>query len=229
MEKQPEFHQWFGPLLDALREIGDSGRPSDVSEHIAKSLGLPNKQLDLIQTQVTRASSYLAREGLLNEDNGVWSLTEKGRNAHLSDKEASDIFLKRELCTKQFTREMNLDSLSALYWISCIVSPIVFAIAWRNPWHLLQVAYLPLAFIIATIVFNFSPAPMSLSVLILLVPITWIYRLIPHPSWYIGVIPLQLILFWYVQRYLPRLKQQEWVEFSQNTGISLEKVYESLR
>ena len=31
-KNQAEFVQWFGPLLDALRELGYSGKPKEVSE-----------------------------------------------------------------------------------------------------------------------------------------------------------------------------------------------------
>jgi|LakMenEpi08Jun12_1017391.scaffolds.fasta_scaffold01954_2 hypothetical protein len=142
----------------------------------------------------------------------------------------------KTLSLKQFARDMTLDSLVTLFWICCIVCPIVFAIAWRNSAHLLQLAYLPLAFIIAPIVFNFSPVGLRLSnvvhfmpVLILLMPVALICRLVPVPSWYIGVVPLQLIFFWYTQRRLPRLKQKEWKEFSRNTGMSREEIEEALR
>lgn len=30
-----EFLKWFGPLLDALRDLGDSGQPTEVSNRIA--------------------------------------------------------------------------------------------------------------------------------------------------------------------------------------------------
>ena len=41
-----EFIRWFGPLLDALQDPGDSGRPREVSAHISKNLGLPDELLD---------------------------------------------------------------------------------------------------------------------------------------------------------------------------------------
>jgi hypothetical protein len=108
----------------------------------------------------------------------------------------------RTLGTKQFARDMNYDTLVALFWISCIVCPIVFAIAWKNPAHLLQIAYLPLSLLIAPILCNFSPMSLWLSnvayfmpVVILLLPVALINRLAPAPSWYIAVVPLQLVLF----------------------------------
>lgn len=100
---QAEFIRWFGPLLDALRDLGDSGRPREVSARIAKSLNLPDELLDQtlksggskFHNQVAWARQYLVWEGLLDSSkHGTWTLTEKGRNAHLGDKEACDIFLK---------------------------------------------------------------------------------------------------------------------------------------
>lgn len=41
-----EFTKWFGPLLDALRDLGDSGRPREVSGRIATNLNLPDEILD---------------------------------------------------------------------------------------------------------------------------------------------------------------------------------------
>ena len=36
-KKKAEFVKWFGHLLDALRDLGDSGRPQEVSGRIRKS------------------------------------------------------------------------------------------------------------------------------------------------------------------------------------------------
>ena len=100
---QAEFIRWFGPLLDALRDLGDSGRPREVSARISKNLSLPDELLDQtlksggskFHNQVAWARQYLVWEGLLDSSkHGTWTLTEKGRNAHLGDKEAREIFLK---------------------------------------------------------------------------------------------------------------------------------------
>ncbi len=45
-KSQPEFLRWFGPLLDALRDLGDSGRPREVSARIAKNQSLSDEVLD---------------------------------------------------------------------------------------------------------------------------------------------------------------------------------------
>ncbi len=41
-----EFVRWMGPLLDALRELGGSGNPREVSDVIARHCDLTNKKLE---------------------------------------------------------------------------------------------------------------------------------------------------------------------------------------
>jgi len=98
-----EFLRWFGPLLDALRDLGDSGRPREVSARIARNLNLSDQVLDetlksggsKFHNQVAWARQYLVWEGLLDSSrHGTWTLTEKGRAAHLDEKNAREIFLK---------------------------------------------------------------------------------------------------------------------------------------
>ena len=36
--KQSTFPKWMGPLLDALRQLGGSGRPKEVTNQVAKNL-----------------------------------------------------------------------------------------------------------------------------------------------------------------------------------------------
>ena len=102
-KSQAEFLRWFGPLLDALRDLGDSGRPREVSARIAKNQCLSDEVLDetlksggsKFHNQVAWARQYLVWEGMLDSSrHGTWTLTEKGRAAHLSENDAREIFLK---------------------------------------------------------------------------------------------------------------------------------------
>jgi len=45
-KSKAEFVKWFGPLLDVLRDLGNSGRPHEVSGRIAKILNLSDGILD---------------------------------------------------------------------------------------------------------------------------------------------------------------------------------------
>ena len=100
---QAEFTKWMGATLNALRALGGSGKPQEVSDLIAKQLNLSTKTLDetlksgtpKFHNQVQWARQYLVWEGLLSSSKrGVWSLTEDGWKRNLSDEEGRDIFLK---------------------------------------------------------------------------------------------------------------------------------------
>jgi restriction system protein len=98
-----QFLKYFGPLLDALRKLGGSGSPDEVTERIALDMALS----DEVQNELTPSGEpryrknvhwarfYLARDGLIDSSKrGVWSLTEVGRNTHLPYDKAREIFLR---------------------------------------------------------------------------------------------------------------------------------------
>jgi len=96
-----KFLRYFGPLLDALRKLGGSGTPGEVAEQVAQAMNLKDdEQNELLpsgglryRTNIAWARFYLVREGLLDSSKrGVWSLTERGRSAHLTFEQSSDIF-----------------------------------------------------------------------------------------------------------------------------------------
>lgn len=100
---QAEFTKWFGPLLDALRDLGDSGKPKEVSSKIAENLKLDDSILDetlksgtnKFHNQVAWARQYLVWEGLLDSSkHGTWKLTEKGKNTILNKTQSRELFLK---------------------------------------------------------------------------------------------------------------------------------------
>ncbi len=97
----PQFVQYFQPVIDALVELGGSGQPSEVKELIAEKLNITeDEQGEQIPSGESRFSSkvswarfYLAKADLIDSSTrGVWSLTEKGRNARLSNEEALQLF-----------------------------------------------------------------------------------------------------------------------------------------
>lgn len=99
-----EFLRWFGPLLDALRELGGSATPEEATDKVAELCNVPeSEQNELTESgqprfrnQVAWARFYLKREGLLDSSTrGVWRLTEKGQATHLTYAQAQDIFRKQ--------------------------------------------------------------------------------------------------------------------------------------
>ena len=72
-KKTGEFLKWFGPTLDALRQLGGSGSPKEVSNKIAEMLNLADELVDVklksgvpkFHNQVCWARQYLVWEGFL--------------------------------------------------------------------------------------------------------------------------------------------------------------------
>uniref|UniRef100_A0A832H0U6 Restriction endonuclease n=1 Tax=Oscillatoriales cyanobacterium SpSt-402 TaxID=2282168 RepID=A0A832H0U6_9CYAN len=84
----PKFVQYFSPVIEALKELGGSGRPSEVRDVIANQLNISEQErTELLSggaprfdNQVAWARFYLAKAGILDSSKrGVWSLSDKGR------------------------------------------------------------------------------------------------------------------------------------------------------
>ena len=99
----PEFIKYFGPLLDALRNLNGSGTPKEVTDKITTNLNLPDNVTgpkvssgpSRFENQVAWARLYLVRAGLLDpSERGKWRLTERGKEKVLSLNEALEIYRK---------------------------------------------------------------------------------------------------------------------------------------
>ncbi|MBV6450911.1 MAG: Mrr restriction system protein [Anaerolineales bacterium] len=109
LQKGPQFVRYFQPVINALLELGGSGRPEEVEDLIVEQLGLSddvrNEQIPSGQSRfsnkVNWARFYLARAGLIDSSTrGVWNLTEKGRATKLNSEESVALF---NSIHKQFT------------------------------------------------------------------------------------------------------------------------------
>lgn len=99
----PQFVRFFGPLLDALRELGGSAKAEEAAEQVSEDLRIPDDVLNEVlpsggsrfRNRVAWARFYLAREGLISSSkHGVWNLTERGLGTHLSQEQSFEIFDK---------------------------------------------------------------------------------------------------------------------------------------
>lgn len=98
----PKFVQFFSPVIQALKELGGSGRPSEVRDVIARQLNVSEQDkterlkggAPRFDNQVAWARFYLVKAGLVDSSKrGVWSLSDKGRDIEaLSIDEALSIF-----------------------------------------------------------------------------------------------------------------------------------------
>src|SRR3990172_6143231 len=99
-----EFVKWFGPVLEALRALGGSAKPKEITDWIGGKHEVAEKILNeryeksgvlKFQNQLAWARQYLVWEELLaSSKHGVWTLSKKGWDTKLNETEAYGIFLK---------------------------------------------------------------------------------------------------------------------------------------
>lgn len=85
-----QFTRYIGPVVNAIRELGGSGRPDEVRAVVARNLNmsdaeqsesLPSGVQTRFENQVHWARFYLAKAGYIDSSQrGVWTLTDKGRS-----------------------------------------------------------------------------------------------------------------------------------------------------
>lgn len=101
--QRAEFAKWLGPVLDALRELGGSGKPREVCDYVAEHAGVSASTLDTtlksgqtrFYNQVHWARQYLVWEGVLDgSTHGVWSLTKTGYETKLDESASRKIVAK---------------------------------------------------------------------------------------------------------------------------------------
>ncbi|MDD2503897.1 MAG: AAA family ATPase, partial [Clostridia bacterium] len=90
--------------INALRELGGSATPEQARNQIISDLNLPDEVINekrgktetkKFDNEVAFARNYLAYEGYIDKSvRGIWTLTEKGLVAPITDEIASEIFLK---------------------------------------------------------------------------------------------------------------------------------------
>lgn len=99
-----EFVKWFGPVLDALRAVGGSATPKEITQWIREELKVSDHILNeryeksgvlKFPNQLAWARQYLVWEELLaTSKRGVWALSQKGWETKLDEKKSHEIFLK---------------------------------------------------------------------------------------------------------------------------------------
>lgn len=91
----PKYDDLFNPTLQALNELGGSGRNEEIEQKIATILSLSDREVNEIHRgnrtkfsyRASWARNYLKRYGLIeNSQRGVWALTPKGVSTEYVDK-----------------------------------------------------------------------------------------------------------------------------------------------
>jgi len=101
---QTEFLKWFGPIIEALKDLGGSAKPREISEWIGEKYKVAEEVLNeryaksgqlKFPNQIAWARQYLVWEEILESSkHGVWTLTNKGWVTSINEIQAREIFLK---------------------------------------------------------------------------------------------------------------------------------------
>ena len=101
MAKGPQFLEYAIPIIDILKELGDSGTASEVADLVIEKLNISEEQQadtikngqSKVRNRIGWARFYLAKGGLLDSSVvGVWRLTESGKNSKLSHDDIYKMF-----------------------------------------------------------------------------------------------------------------------------------------
>lgn len=96
----PTYDSMMKPLLEALKLLGGSGNIDEIASKVSEIMKLSDAQFELMHNpdkggrtefeyRLAWTRTYLKKYGLLeNSERGIWSLTQKGRNAGVIDEKA---------------------------------------------------------------------------------------------------------------------------------------------
>ncbi len=116
MAKVPTYDRMMNPLIQALKELGDSGTIEEIDDKVAEIMNLSDEQLEILhdperggKTEVSYrlawTRTYLKKYGVLdNSTRGVWALTPEGRAVERVDPETVKRLVREEFHESRSTR-----------------------------------------------------------------------------------------------------------------------------
>jgi restriction system protein len=111
---QNERAKWLNPVLDALKDLGGSGRTREVIEKVAVMEKVPDYEREKLlkdgkpefDNKIRWAREFLFFAGLLgNSERGTWVLTKKGQKTHLNIDQSLEIIKKYNESKRQKSSE----------------------------------------------------------------------------------------------------------------------------
>ena len=102
MRKPPSdrYIRFYGPILDALRDLGGSASPREVKAAVLDKIDVPESERlrtlksgqNAVENEIAWARDYLRRLGFIDGSvQGVWRLTKGGASTHLTLDEARQL------------------------------------------------------------------------------------------------------------------------------------------
>ena len=106
----PQHFRFIIPLVEVLKELGGSGKAGEVIDLVIEKLNISEDELNetiksgasRVKNQIQWARLALVKEGFLGSSpRGVWSLSEKGLNAKLTDQDLLQLYEDRKQRMKE--------------------------------------------------------------------------------------------------------------------------------
>ena len=100
-QSQQAFLKYWIPLIDVLKELGGSGKLTEVTDLVIEKLNISEKEQaatlksgsSRVRNQIAWARMYLVKSGFMDSSQrGVWNLTEKGLKSSLTYEDVFNIF-----------------------------------------------------------------------------------------------------------------------------------------
>ncbi|NOQ33862.1 MAG: restriction endonuclease [Methanosarcinales archaeon] len=116
----PKFLRFVIPVIGVLKELGGSGKVSEVQDAVIELLDIPENELEetlksgdsRVKNQIAWARFYLLKSGYLeSSQRGVWTLTEKGLKSELNDRDVYDMFknVRETFKRNQDVKQVNVE------------------------------------------------------------------------------------------------------------------------
>lgn len=104
-QKLPQHFRFINPIIEVLKELGGSGRSSEVTDVVIEKMNISDDELEdvlqsgqsRIKNQIHWARMVLVKIGFIDSSQrGVWSLTEKGHKTDLPRDDLVQIYKTRK-------------------------------------------------------------------------------------------------------------------------------------
>jgi len=113
----PPYHTYFGPVLQALKDLGGSASNQEIYEKVTENLNISDEILDVlhndgpmtkVEYRLRWTQTYLKKDGAItNTSKGIWTLLPRGRELSAKDIEGVLSRVKVKLKKQRKAKEKN--------------------------------------------------------------------------------------------------------------------------
>lgn len=119
----PAYHTFFGPVIEALKQLGGSGSNQEIYEKVTEILSISDEILDIphndgpmtkVEYRLRWTQTYLKKdEAIINTTKGIWTLLPRGRDFTQEDIQGVLNRVKSKLKKQRKEKEKNSPDLEA--------------------------------------------------------------------------------------------------------------------